>query len=301
MVPALAGQIAAMAVMTLRAGELSLGVEPDKGASLAFFRHGALSLLRETPAGATDERDYAALPLIPFSNRIRGAQFAFGGVNYTIARDAEDPRHALHGTARFYPWAVVAQSEHTLGFQLDYTPQNFDWPFAYRATQTFRLRPDGLHVRMRIENTGTVPAPAGLGWHPYFVRVPGTALNFDARYVWEKDAQDIPDHSVPDEGRFDFGVTHALDEVAIDNDYGGWGGRLRITAPGRPQLRVSAGPVFTHLVLFTPQGKPYLATEPVSHRPDAIHPNGDARDEGMAVLAPGEALEGTIDVELVPA
>jgi aldose 1-epimerase len=289
-----------MGLMILRAGDLTAAIEPAKGASLAYLRDGDVSLLRETPADAADERDYAALPLIPFSNRIRGAQFVFDGKAYTIARDAEDPRHALHGTARFYPWDVLNHSETLLCCALDYTPQNFDWPFAYRAVQTFRLRPDGLHVRMRIENTGNTPAPAGLGWHPYFVRVPGTALNFDALYVWEKDEADIPDHSVPDAGRFNFARTHALDDVAIDNDYGGWGGRVRISAPDRPRLRLSASPAFTHLVLFTPAGKPYFAAEPVSHRPDAIHPNGDARDAGMAVLAPGEALEGTIDLEIIP-
>jgi aldose 1-epimerase len=289
-----------MTLIVLQAGDVTAAIEPQRGASLAYLRDGALSLLRETPAGETDERGFAALPLIPFSNRIRGAQFIFDGRTYTIARDAEDPRHALHGTARFYPWEVLDRRETSLCCRLDYTPQNFDWPFAYRALQTFRLRPDGLHVRMRIENTGETPAPAGLGWHPYFVRVPGTALNFDALYVWEKDAADIPDHAVPDAGRFNFSRTHVLDEAAIDNDYGGWGGKVRVTAPGRPRLRLSASPAFTHLVLFTPAGKPFFAAEPVSHRPDAIHPNGDPRDAGMCILAPGEALEGTIDLEIGP-
>ena len=43
-----------------------------------------------------------------------------------------------------------------------------------------------------------------------------------------------------------------------------------------------------------------LAAEPVTHRPDALNPNGDPRDQGMTILRPGEALEGTIDILVTP-
>jgi len=285
-------------VIALQAGGLSLGVEPRLGASIAWFRQNGTPLLRDTPADATDERDFSALPLVPFSNRIRHARFMWAGETYVIARDAEDPRHALHGTSRFYPWRVAAQSASTLRCELDYTPQNLDWPFAYHAWQDFELLVDRLRVRVGLRNTHATAAPAGIGLHPYFFRAPRTALRFDAAYVWEKDAQDIPLRSIPDAGRFSFENSHELDHVAIDNDYGGWGGVVDITAPGRPRLTLTGSGAFTHLVLFTPDDKPYFAAEPVTHRPDAINPNGDPRDETMSVLAPGEVLAGEVEILL---
>jgi aldose 1-epimerase len=284
---------AATDTITLTAGALCLGVFPELGASIAYFRSGDISILRETPPeafAARDGRAFSGFPLIPFSNRIRAARFSFAGKHYVIARDAEDPRHALHGTSRFYPWQVTARTENSLRCAIDYTPQNFDWPFAYQAWQEFTLTEDRLRVSIGLRNTHNTPAPAGIGLHPYFSRVPGMELAFDAQSVWAKDSQDIPTQKIPDDGRYNFDRRHAIDDGLIDNDYGGWGGRIDIFAPERPDISIQASKSFSELVLFTPVGKPYLAAEPVSHRPDAIH-GGD-----MTVLQPGETLAGVIEI-----
>jgi aldose 1-epimerase len=75
---------------------------------------------------------------------------------------------------------------------------------------------------------------------------------------------------------------------------------LEIAAPERPLLTLTGSKGFSHLVLFTPEGKPYFAAEPVTHRPDALNPNGDPRDQGMTILRPGEALEGVIEIVVKP-
>jgi aldose 1-epimerase len=286
-------------IVNLNAGAMSLGIDPGLGASIAYLRWGKVSVLRETPIVSIaqhDGRAFSAFPLVPFSNRIRGAQFSFGNEHYTVAHDAEDPRHALHGTARFYPWRVTAQSETKLRCTLDYTPQNLDWPFAYQAWQQFELFEDRLRVTVGLRNTHGFAAPFGIGLHPYFVREPGTALAFTAGYLWAKDRQDIPSFSIPDDGRYNFSYQHAIDAGLIDNDYGGWDGRLQIFAPNRPRLTLTASGVFDNLVVFTPVGKNYFAAEPVSHRPDAVNETGDAMDQGMTILARGTELEGVVEI-----
>lgn len=290
-------------MINLKSGALSLGILPSLGASIAYFRHGETPLLRDTPEqaiAAQDGRAFSAFPLIPFSNRIRAGAFSFEGEHYELGRDAEDPRHALHGTARFYPWAVTRQTENFARCTLDYSPQNLDWPFAYHAWQTFLLMEDRLRVTLGLRNLHRGNAPAGIGLHPYFARAPGEALRFDAGFVWAKDAQDIPTHSVPDDGRFNFEHRHAIEPGLIDNDYGAWRGVAEISAPERPLLTMKASKQFTQLVLYTPAGKAYFAAEPVTHRPDALNPNGDARDQGMTILRPGEALEGVIEIVVRP-
>jgi len=287
-------------MIEIRNGALNLGVEPAMGASIAWFRKSGAAILRETPASAIslcDGRAFSAFPLIPFSNRIRAGKFSFGGKNFTLARDAEDPRHALHGTARFKPWHVERHATDNARFSLDYAPRAGDWPFAYHALQDFLLLPDRLRLSIGMRNTGAVAAPAGIGLHPYFVRNDPVFLNFDAGYVWGKDGEDIPTHSVPDAGRFDFLKRRPIGDGLIDNDYGGWDGTVDIVR-GDQRLKLLGSAAFTHLVLFTPREKPYFAVEPVSHRPDAINPNYDPQDHGMAVLRPGESLSGVIEIIL---
>ncbi len=286
-------------LLHLRAGALSLGVCPALGASIAYFRHNAMPILRDTPAEAIttgDGRLFSAFPLIPYSNRIRAGAFTWGGTAYQLGRDAEDPRHALHGTSRFAPWAVTRHTETYLRCALEYSPQNLDWPFAFHAWQVFMLHGDRLRIGLGLRNIHHTAAPAGLGLHPYFARVPGAGLRFDAAYVWAKDDQDIPTRSFPDSGRFNFEQRHAIEPELIDNDYGGWGGVAEISAPGRPVITLKADKIFNQLVLYTPEQRPYFAAEPVTHRPDAINPNGDLHDSGMTVLQPGEALEGVVEI-----
>ncbi len=287
----------------LKSGALIAGILPSLGASIAYFRQHATPLLRDTPQAAIaagDSRAFSAFPLIPFSNRIRAGAFSFAGQTVILGRDAEDPRHALHGTARFYPWAVTRQTESFLRCALDYSPQNLDWPFAYHAWQSFWLMPDRLRITLGLRNLHHGNAPAGIGLHPYFFRSTSATLRFGAGFVWAKDAQDIPAHSIPDDGRFNFDKHHPIEPRLIDNDYGAWGGRVEISAPDRPALTLTGSKQFTHLVLYTPEQKPYFAAEPVTHRPDALNPNGDPRDQGMTILRPGEALEGTIDILVTP-
>jgi aldose 1-epimerase len=290
-------------LIDIKTGGLSLGVAPSLGASIGYFRWNNIPLLRDTPEEAVrigDGRAFSAFPLIPFSNRIRAAEFTYRGTQYRIARDAQDTRHALHGTSRFFPWQVASQTESALRCALDYTPQNLDWPFAYQSWQDFQLLEDRLRITIGLRNTHSFAAPFGIGLHPYFTRVPGASLRFAGAYVWAKDNQDIPIHSIPDAGHFSFADRHAIDGGLIDNDYGGWNGVVEISAPERPALTLRASGAFSHLVLFTPTGKPYFAAEPVTHRPDAINPNGDPRDTGMMILEPGEVLEGEIEIILAP-
>lgn len=288
-------------MIELSKGELSLGVEPEIGASIAWFRNAGNSILRETPVeaiGGLDGRRFSAFPLIPFSNRIRAGEFSFAGKTYTLARDAEDLRHALHGASRFKPWQVEWQKTDRARFSLDYVPRAGDWPFAYHASQEFLLLADRLRLEIGLRNTCAAAAPAGIGLHPYFVRHDPVFLRFVAGYVWGKDDEDIPNCSEPDAGRFDFLQRRPIGDGLIDNDYGGWNGRVDIAGDGQ-RLRMLGSGAFTHLVLFTPKGKPYFAAEPVSHRPDAINPNGDAKDHGMAVLQPGESLAGVVQIIVV--
>ncbi len=291
-------------MIELTNGALSLGVEPAVGASIAWFRSGGFHILRETPPAAiaaADGRAFSAFPLIPYSNRIRAGSFAFAGAAYTLRRDEEDPRNALHGTARFQPWQLLGHSAATARCGLDYTPQPGLWPFAYAAWQDFTLLKDRLRVSIGLTNRHHAPAPFGIGLHPYFERHEPNFLQFRAGYVWAKDADDIPVRAEPDVGKFNFTEPRAIElEDLIDHCYGDWANTAAVAFPAfdrRIEIRASAA--FRNAVVFTPEDKDYFAVEPVSHRPDAVNPNGDPHDAGMNILEPGGTLEGEIEIVLL--
>jgi len=65
--------------------------------------------------------------------------------------------------------------------------------------------------------------PAGLGWHPYFVRTPGTVLTAEVRGIWLADDEAMPTALVaPPPARDPTCGVHS-DAVALDNCFAGWG------------------------------------------------------------------------------
>ena len=286
-------------MITLESGRLRLALLPELGASIASFHDGDFQVFRETPADAIAARDgraFSCFPLIPYSNRIRHGRFTFAGKAYALKHDEEDPRHAMHGTARFHPWRLVAHNASSATCEFSFPGHNDEWPFPYHAWQVFSLAHDRLVIEIGIRNTHTDAAPAGLGLHPYFLRHGGVTLQFNAGYVWEKDSEDIPVRSIPDAGKFDFVSGHAISASdPIDHAYGGWDQRAMLAWPAHNRrLTIEADSIFNDLVVYTPGGREDFAAEPVTHRPDALNPNGDKNDAAMAILPPGGSLCGRV-------
>ena len=81
---------------------------------------------------------------------------------------------------------------------------------------------------------------------------------------------------------------------------GGWNGVAGLDLPAGARLRVTADAVFRHLVVHRPDNTAYLCLEPASHVANGF--NLAARgvpDTGTRLLAPGEAMGGTVRFALL--
>jgi len=281
--------------VVLSVADMRLEILPRLGGAVIRLTMGGFPVFRET-AAPDSVSDTASFPLIPFSNRIRDGRFRFGGTAYQIPVDKRDPRFTNHGHTRHLPWEVVAGGASSLTLRFCQGEPSPSWPFAFTAEQMFELAPGRLTMRARMRNDHPGPAPAGIGFHPYFTRLPGTKLRFAAACMWETDAVEIPVRSAVVAGRFDFSSGNALERQLINHAYGGWDGVAEITHAGGGRVVIGATGAFNHLIVFTPEGKNFFGFEPVSHRPDALNPLADPRDEGMTVLAPGDWLEGSVTI-----
>lgn len=292
-------QAASMRIIALHYGNFSLGITPDLGGAIVYFRLGSHPVMRETPESARhagDVSQFASFPLVPFSNRIRHGIFNVSGATYQLQRDAKDPHNANHGASRHAPWNVVSQSTSSAHLNYNYappTPPHPSWPFAFTAEQHFTLTPAGLHYRVSLTNTHQGPAPAGIGLHPYFIRTNATGLQFSAACIWKKDDFNIPVSSQPVPPGFDFSRPRPLGPELIDHTFSHWAGEAKII--DTIVTTITADQIFQHLILYTPLEKPFFALEPVSHRPDAINPIHDHFDQPMTILNPGETLTGSVN------
>ncbi len=282
-------------MVELNAGHARLHLCPALGGSIGNWTRRGVAVLRHTPEAAlagASSRALSCFPLIPFSNRIAWGRFSFGGESFQLDRNFGDHPHTIHGNAWQRAWTVQHASPDGVQLELMHDPatdQGHHWPYRYHAGLHYALQPDGLVVTITFENTDTRRQPVGLGLHPYQDRTPQTAIGFRAASVWHTGADSLPDQRLPMDETWSFNPSRVVSGPPLDNCYAAWTGRADVTRPEHGlRVTIAADEVFRHLVVYTPDDKPYLAVEPASNMTDAINRMDSVTDHGLRILAPGE-------------
>ncbi len=239
----------------------------------------------------------ACFPLVPYANRIAAACFRWGGQRHPLQRNFGDHPHSLHGVGWRRAWTVRAAHENAAILTLTHDEPGADWPFAFEAEQHFMLDRDRLRIALRVVNRHSGPAPVGLGWHPFFPRTAKASLRFRAASVWRTDATALAVEQGPIPPGWDHAGGQPVGTRALDHCFSDWDGTAMLNL-GALRLHLQADAIFSHLQVFTPPGQSFFCVEPVTHRPDAIN---DPTGSGMRSLQPGEALEGTMSMQIAEA
>ncbi|RYF37254.1 MAG: aldose 1-epimerase, partial [Comamonadaceae bacterium] len=272
-------------MIELRAGALRCELVPELGGVIAGFWLDDQPVLRSTPAAQlTSARLAGSYPLVPFSNRIGHASLVWQGTQHPLVRNNGDEPHAIHGVGWQRPWSVL-DSDATSAMLAYEHRADPSWPFAFDCSQTFRLAPDGLQMTLAMTNQSGQPAPAGLGWHPYFTKRPGSRIALRATGRWEMGPDKLPTQRVPVQG-----VDAECASLAVDHCFDGWEGVAQLR-DGVMQVTVRSE--LTRVVVFTNDTRPYVAIEPVSHVNNAVHLYASgvpAQELGLRVLHPGETM-----------
>ncbi|MGO4302812.1 aldose 1-epimerase [Cupriavidus sp. RAF12] len=289
-------------VHTLRAGPHTLAVAPAAGgrmASLTTSRaDGAvIEWLAPMPAQALREGFDAhawpkagLYPLLPFSNRIRNGRFRWNGQDIVLPAHPGQA-HAMHGFGHVRPWQVVHENVDAITLELRHVPAPGDWPWPVFARQSIVLSPEGLVAELVVRNDGDSAMPVGGGFHPFFARVPGMRVQFDAAHLWPADHGGVATGRAAVGDRERFLRERNLPEADFSIYYSGWKRQVTLRRPDGATLLMRAGEGLDHLVLHAPAGCDYVCLEPVSHVADAV--NLAARGwegAGLRALAAGESV-----------
>ncbi len=274
-------------MLELEAGEYRLVLDPERGGSVARFDWRGEALMR--PTCGPSIVDTACFPLVPFSNRIAHGRFAASGRQVGIAPNMPDSDHPhpLHGFGWLTEWQVVSQD--ACSAALEHVYPGGEWPWPYRAVQSFSLRPAGLTMTLALQNLAESPMPAGLGFHPYFLRAPGTLYRGLHRGEWQNSDDCLPLALEEKAHPADWWDGQAIGSRAVDTVYTGREGGLRIEWPRRGiALAIEPSENLGFTVVFTPPGAEYFCVEPVSHMTDAV--NSSRGDSGLAWLEPSASM-----------
>jgi aldose 1-epimerase len=294
--------------ITLQNTQLRLKIVPQLGAGIAGLEvqlpEGWVPVLRPTPATAIQSGLASRLScflLIPYSGRIAGANFGFGGQRYRLRPSGQDG-NSIHGDVRTRPWEVVERGESGLLCRLHSRSfADFNFPFALGAEVGYRLEGAGLQVALRVWSEDERPMPVGMGLHPYFLRQLGqqeAQLAVRAERYYPTGPDLIPaGPAVPVPQSLRFSPPRRVGSQQLDTTFTGWDGRAELRWP-ELTAQLEADPIFSHLVLFThPSGA--LAIEPVSNAADGFNLMDRGVRSGVQVLQPGAELRGSVQLRFV--
>ena len=258
-------------MIRLTAQDTVLDINPELAASMWRFTDKGRDVLRPTPDGSTDTLDTGNFPLVPWCNRIRDGAFVFEGHKVKLPPNFGDSPHTLHGHGWRAAWTVIEASPTRAVLSFRHTADA--WPWDYEATVVYELRPGGVRCFLTIKNLSKGVMPAGLGFHPYFLRTPDTRLKASVDGVWLVDDQTLPRNWHAGVVRKDWTngdrVSH---DITIDNCYTGFKGKAEIFEGDRLTHTLRASPNCRWLHIFAPtHDQGYFCAEPVDHMPDPFN------------------------------
>ncbi|MDD0811180.1 aldose 1-epimerase [Curvibacter sp. RS43] len=269
-------------------------LRPDLGGCIAgLWWRGEPVLRQPPPEGLSGARQSASYPLVPFSNRIERAVLHWQGTDHPLVQNNAPEPHAIHGVGWQRPWSVLEHSADHALLSFEHAA-DAHWPFAFDASQTVRLHGNTLELVLGLTNQADHPAPAGLGWHPWFIKRPQAHLAFEATARWEMGDDKLPTHRTPSTGLH--AAAAALD---LDHCFEGWRGLVTLRDP---RLTVRVRSSTPYLVVCTQPSRDAVAIEPVSHVNNALalqQAGGrPAAELGLRTLAPGESLVLQMSIEV---
>lgn len=282
-------------MIELRDDDLSLGLVPEIGGSIAYFRVDGRDIMR--PLSAEDAATgnvlgVASFPMTPYANRIDGNAFTFEGRSYRVAANNGSEPFNVHGSGWKSAWTVEEATAASAVLSLDHAG-GADDPYAYRAVQRFLLEDGAVSLMTEIENRGAARMPFGFGHHPWFPRDADVTLMFRARDFWLEAPMGVAGDRISMAPELDFSDYRRLPEAWRNNNYGRWDGVAHLRFPGRGVgLTIEADPLFANLMFYADPKRDVFCLEPQTNVSCAFNKAGP--DLGVIALGPGERIRGRL-------
>ena len=290
---------------------LEARVVAEAGSNLYSLKIGGIELLvQPTEWGTTPSLRYGFPVLFPTPNRVRDSKFTFDGQTYAFP--ANERTHYIHGLVHKLSWKAGAASADSksasMETYLDWDSSQPDFklfPIKHRLSLRFTLDARGVKLAFTVDNQDTKRLPFGFAFHPWF-QILGTRAETYLRVPAQKHMEAeglLPTGKLADLAGtpYDLREPVSLEALKLDDVY--WG--LTPDRIPRYQLRdkgikVSLGgsPEFTHMVVYTPPGKPFFCMENQTCSTDAhnLYAKGLENEAHLLIAEKGKKVSGWVYV-----
>ncbi|MHB1504390.1 MAG: aldose 1-epimerase family protein [Acidimicrobiales bacterium] len=280
-------------------------VVTEVGATLRSYKVGDDSVIEGFPVTDISSSGRGQV-LAPWPNRVGDGRYTYEGIEGRVALDEPERRNAIHGLVRWLPWRLVSRAQNVVVLACRLYPQP-GYPWMIDLAVEYRLGRAGLAVTTEITNPGMLPAPFGLGFHPYLTvgtpSIDTARLKVPAGRRLVADERGLPTGEAAVEGtELDFRVGHRIGSLRLDTAYFGLersadglaSVELEDSGAGR-RLAVWMDTSFGYVMVFTgdtvhpaSSRRTALAIEPMTCPPDALRSG-----RGLIRIVPGDIWRAT--------
>ncbi|MFG6082612.1 hypothetical protein ACEUZ9_003261 [Paracoccus litorisediminis] len=270
----------------IESGELRMVLRPAWGGRVLSLTLGDRPILMplQGAAGVFDPQIWpkgGAYPLLPFHNRIPQGRFTWNGREVNLPLHPQEPA-TVHGHGHQRVWQATAHDASSVVLELAEAGQGA-WPWPFTATQRFTVTKRRVDVQLSITNRADEPAPAGLGWHPFFAKC--RAIRSDAAREWPMGADLLPIG----------GWRAAASDGAATRYLSDWS-RAELVLENGLAVTLTASAALSHLVIHDPAGA-YSCVEPVSHLANSMNLHPERAVDNLVALAPGQTLGAQVTLQ----
>jgi len=261
-------------------------------------------VLRTMPPESGSASDAGSFVMLPWTNRIKDAQFNDQGDTHQLKSNCTDDS-AIHGVGRDLPWTITDRSPISARLVLDsrkLDPDSINCPYQFGAIARYEIGIDRVEIELSVTNLDTRPIPAGCGHHPYFHR----HLFSDADQLqvqMEVSGRYPAEGCIPTADPIDDEICNSLRKgnpignPGLDDVFSGFTGIATLDWPqSNVSMRMQCSENLGHIVIYTPttdSGDPdeFVCIEPVSmvndgfNRFDAGH-----HETGVVMLEPNQSM-----------
>lgn len=281
----------------LKKADFQLGILPQIGGALSFFKYKEDDLLRHCSAQETEANNTALFPMLPYTSFIRDNHFPYFGITRHVKKNSPVSNFAIHGDVWRAQGEVVEQNENAVRLKFTHLKTS-GFPFNYTAFVTYTLNENGLAITLKLENNSALPMPYGMGIHPFFLKDKSTKIQYNSSYLWYREGDPILGHPYVIPKNLDFQNLSPLPKEKTDISVSGWDGKAIIQNKNY-QLEISADSNFRHLILCSHKSKDYFNLEPVTNTPDAFNlASQGIVGTGIQSLGPRESAQTTIQINV---
>lgn len=296
-----------------RRKSLEARISPDAGSNLYSLKVDAVELLVQPDSVAQLPGFRYGFPVLyPTPNRVRDSKFTFGGHSYSFSPN--DRSHFIHGLVHSLRWQCAAPASDaegvTLKTWLDWNaafPGFQIFPVTHRISLTYRLNREGVKISFTVENQDDKLLPFGFALHPWF-QILGTRAETFLQVPAQKHMKAeglLPTGKLEnlDNSPYDLRKPVSLQRLNLDDVY--WGLSPE-QAPGYEcrdkgvKVSLAASAEFTHMVVYTPQGKPFFCMENQTCSTDAhnLYAKGLKEEAHLLIAEKGKPVTGWVMVKV---